>query len=37
MKQEIIERSSGYWIVDDWGVVGGPFIELDEALEKLED
>ena len=37
MKQEIVERSSGYWIVDNWGVVDGPFIELDEALEKLED
>jgi len=37
MKQEIIERPSGYWIVDDWGAVDGPFIELDEALEKLED
>ena len=36
MKQEIVERSSGYWIVDEVGVVDGPFIELDEALEKLE-
>ena len=28
---EIIERSSGYWIVDEHGVVEGPFIELEEA------
>ena len=36
MKYEIVERSSGYWIVDDFGVVDGPFIELDDALENLE-
>ena len=36
MKYEIVERSSGYWIVDDCGVVDGPFIELDDALENLE-
>jgi hypothetical protein len=33
---EIIERSSGYWIVDDCGVVEGPFISYSEALENLE-
>ena len=32
---EIVERSSGYWIVDDTGVVDGPFIELKEAMETL--
>ena len=34
---EIVERSSGYWIVDDCGVVDGPFISYSEALENLED
>lgn len=28
---EIIERSSGYWIVDDWGVVNGPYDSVKEA------
>tara|TARA_B100000475_G_C14729970_1_gene201439 strand:+ start:170 stop:292 length:123 start_codon:yes stop_codon:yes gene_type:complete len=28
---EIVERSSGYWIVDEHGAVDGPFIELEEA------
>ena len=28
---EIIERSSGYWIVDDWGVVNGPYDSVEEA------
>ena len=37
MKQEIVERSSGYWIVDDHGVVDGPFIELNAALKKKEE
>ena len=37
MPKEIVERSSGYWIVDDDGVVDGPFIELDEALKKKEE
>ena len=37
MPKEIVERSSGYWIVDDHGVVDGPFIELDEALKKKEE
>lgn len=32
---EIIERSSGYWIVDDCGVVDGVFLSLDEAMENL--
>lgn len=29
---EIVERSSGYWIVDSWGVVNGPYDTVDEAL-----
>ena len=33
---EIIERSSGYWIVDDCGAVDGPFISYSEASETLE-
>ena len=37
MPKEIVERSSGYWIVDDHGVVDGPFIELNEALKKKEE
>ena len=36
MNREIIERSSGYWIVDEHGAVDGAFIEYDEALEVLE-
>ena len=36
MNREIIERSSGYWIVDEHGVVDGAFIEYDEALKVLE-
>ena len=32
MNREIIERSSGYWIVDEHGVIDGAFIEYDEAL-----
>ena len=34
---EIVERSSGYWIVDDGGAVAGPFVSYSEALENLED
>ena len=34
--REIVERSSGYWIVDEHGVVDGAFIEFDEALEVLK-
>ena len=33
---EIVERSSGYWLVDTSGVVDGPFIELEDAVESLE-
>jgi len=36
-KKEIIERSSGFWIVDDFGVVvDEPFFTYSEALEVLE-
>tara|TARA_Y100000593_G_scaffold42881_1_gene82079 strand:+ start:947 stop:1099 length:153 start_codon:yes stop_codon:yes gene_type:complete len=28
---EIVERSSGFWIVDDWGVVNGPYDTVEEA------
>ena len=28
---EIVERSSGYWIVDDFGVVNGPYDTVEEA------
>ena len=34
-KMEIVERSSGYWIVDAQGVIEGAFIELSEAEERL--
>jgi hypothetical protein len=27
----IVERSSGFWIVDIFGVVEGPFLDYDEA------
>ena len=33
---EIVERSSGYWLVDKSGVVDGPFIDLEDAVEALE-
>ena len=32
---EIVERSSGYWIVDEHGAVDGPFIELEEAQSQV--
>ena len=28
---EIVERSSGYWITDDFGVVNGPYDTVEEA------
>tara|TARA_R110002012_G_scaffold18193_2_gene67064 strand:- start:243 stop:407 length:165 start_codon:yes stop_codon:yes gene_type:complete len=38
MSLEIVERSSGYWIVDDYGVAWDePFIHLSEALKKLSE
>ena len=36
MELEIVERSSGYWIVDDYGVAWDePFIYLSEAIRQL--
>ena len=33
----IVERSSGWWIVNKWGVVWDePFDELSEATKRLE-
>ena len=32
---EIVERSSGYWIVDDFGVVNGPYDTVDEAEDDI--
>ena len=38
VEYEIVERSSGYWIVDNDGVVyDEPFIELKDAVNKLEE
>lgn len=31
IEYEIVERSGGYWIVDDWGVVNGPYGSVEEA------
>ena len=28
---EIVERSSGYWITDNFGVLNGPYDTVDEA------
>ena len=34
---EIVERSSGWWVVDDCGVAWDqPFDSLKEAIKKLE-
>jgi len=33
---EIVERSSGYWILEN-GIVDGPFIELSEAQKRLDE
>lgn len=36
-KLEIVERSSGYWIVDSCGVAWDePFIHLSQAIIQLE-
>ena len=34
-KMEIVERSSGYWIIEDKDI-DGPFSDLKEAQEVLE-
>ena len=37
MELEIVERSSGYWIVDDYGVAWDePFIHLSQAIRQYE-
>jgi len=37
MPREIVERSSGYWIVNEHGVAyPEPFDSIEEALDKLE-
>lgn len=33
----IVERSSGFWVVDVYGVVEGPFMEYEEALAWIRD
>ena len=35
-KMEIVERSSGFWIVDASGVVDGPFLSIIEAVEAMK-
>ena len=38
MSLEIVERSSGYWIVGDLGVEWDePFVHLSQALKKLSE
>ena len=34
VETDIVERSSGYWIVDDYGVIDGPFLSMDEIKTK---
>ncbi len=33
---EIIERSSGYWIVDKFGAFNGPYTNMGEAVDDLK-
>ena len=35
-KIEIVERSSGFWLVEEIGVVDGPFETIEEALNELD-
>ena len=35
-KIEIVERSSGFWLVEETGVVDGPFETIEEALNELD-
>ena len=35
-KIEIVERSSGFWLVEETGVVDGPFETLEEAQNELD-
>jgi hypothetical protein len=32
---EIIERSSAYWIMDEWGAVNGPYDTIEEAAKDV--
>lgn len=32
---EIVERSSGYWITDSFGVLNGPYDTVDEAEDDI--
>ena len=32
---DIVERSSGHWIVDDYGVIDGPFNSLETLYNKI--
>jgi hypothetical protein len=32
---EIVERSSGYWITDELGVVNGPYDTVNEAEDDI--
>ena len=32
-KNEIVKRTDGYWIVDKRGILDGPFIDLEDAVE----
>ena len=32
---EIVERSSGYWITDNFGVVNGPYDSIKEAADDI--
>jgi hypothetical protein len=34
---EIVERSSGFWVVDNSGVVDGPFDTVTEAQAWVDD
>ena len=35
-KIEIVERSSGFWLVEETGVVDGPFETIEEAQNELD-
>ncbi len=32
----IVERSSGYWVVDDSGVIDGPFDSIKQAQKYID-
>jgi hypothetical protein len=34
-KYEIVERSSGYWIVDSFGYLNGPYDTVEEASQDV--